>query len=182
MEANDPVLPVIDALLALKIPFMLVGSYSSNMHGIPRHTEDADFVVELADAPVQPLVSMIHEQFAFDPQLGFETVTGHQRWRFTHRETGFKIELFLLVPDEYDQTRFQRRLQGDICGRSAWIQTPEDVIVNKARWARDKDRSDIVAVMKVKGESLDWAYIEHWCRHFGRMTLIEDLRRKVTEP
>lgn len=44
MGATDLVLRMIDALDALEVPYMLVGSYSSNFYGQPRMTKDADFV------------------------------------------------------------------------------------------------------------------------------------------
>lgn len=47
---NDPLtLAVVDALHGEGIAFFLVGSFSSNLYGIPRSTRDADFVVELGD-------------------------------------------------------------------------------------------------------------------------------------
>ena len=41
---------VIEALEACGIPYMLVGSYSSNSYGVPCSTQDADFVIELGEA------------------------------------------------------------------------------------------------------------------------------------
>ncbi len=48
---NEATVPVIEALEACEIPYMLVGSYSSNAYGIARSTQDADFVIELARSP-----------------------------------------------------------------------------------------------------------------------------------
>ena len=48
MEIKTAVLAVIDSLEAEQIPYMLVGSFSSNFYGIPRSTEDGDLVIELA--------------------------------------------------------------------------------------------------------------------------------------
>jgi hypothetical protein len=47
MTGNEATLAVIDALEACSIPYMLVGSYSSNIYGVERSTQDADFVVEI---------------------------------------------------------------------------------------------------------------------------------------
>ncbi len=156
MHTDDPVLEVIDALNALEIPFMLVGSYSSNLYGIPRGTEDAVFVVEMADRPIQPPAAIIQEQFELDPQLGFETVTGRCRWLFRHRTSEFQIELFVLPDDEYDRARFRRRREYEVCSRRVWYQSPEDLIVVKLRWKRPKDKLDVADVIKVSGGGLDW--------------------------
>ena len=47
MSIDDVALRVVDALNSGKIPFMLVGGFSSNYYGVPRSTKDADFVVQL---------------------------------------------------------------------------------------------------------------------------------------
>ena len=48
MTIDDVALRVVDVLNKSGIPFMLVGGFSSNCHGIPRSTKDADFVVQLS--------------------------------------------------------------------------------------------------------------------------------------
>ncbi len=176
MQADDPVLYVVDALNALAIPFMLVGSYSSNLYGIPRGTEDADFVIELAERPIGPLAALIQDHFKLDSQLGFETVTGRSRWLFRHRASPFQVELFLLPDEEFDRARFNRRCEYEIKGRRVWFQSPEDLIVVKLRWKREKDKLDVCDVIKVSGNSLDWPYIEMWCRHYGSLELLEQAR------
>lgn len=51
MTGNDALLKLLAVLNQLSIPYMLVGSYSSNIYGIPRMTKDADLVLQLdADA------------------------------------------------------------------------------------------------------------------------------------
>ena len=52
MTSLDATVAVIDALEQLNIPYILVGSLSTNYYGIPRSTQDADFVVELGDHSV----------------------------------------------------------------------------------------------------------------------------------
>jgi hypothetical protein len=37
---------VIDKLNEQRIPYMIVGSFASNLHGVPRTTHDADLVIE----------------------------------------------------------------------------------------------------------------------------------------
>ena len=50
----EVVIAVVKALESVRIPYMIVGSFSSNAYGIPRSTKDADFVVQLGDAPLPP--------------------------------------------------------------------------------------------------------------------------------
>ena len=48
MIQRDVLFQVLDALDALDIPYMLVGSFASNYWGRPRATHDADLVIEIA--------------------------------------------------------------------------------------------------------------------------------------
>jgi len=56
MTVKEITLRVIDALNAANVPHLLVGSFSSNYYGIPRSTEDADFVVQLDAASFTELL------------------------------------------------------------------------------------------------------------------------------
>ena len=174
-------LRVAEALVNCKIPYLLAGSYASNFYGIPRSTKDADFVIHLAGGAGPELARWLGDEFVFDPQLSFETVTGTYRQLVRHRKKRFKIELFLLSQDPHDQERFRRRREVVLSGRGVWLLSPEDVIVSKLRWARHKDEDDIRNVMTVQRGRLDWSYIENWCRQHGTLALMEEIRSSVPE-
>src|SRR5204863_6763602 len=148
MNAVDFVTRAIDAFQQLQIPYMAVGSFSSNVYGELRSTKDADFVVELTDQSVGALERALGSDFELDPQMSFETITATSRYRIRHRDSAFMIELFLLSDDPHDRARFARRVHGDIGGRKAYVPTAEDVIVTKLRWSRagkrQKDTDDVL--------------------------------------
>lgn len=179
MTIDDVALRVADALDAADIPFMLVGGFSSNYHGIPRSTKDADFVVELAGPLSRDFARTLGPEFRAEPQLSFETNTGTQRQEFRVAGTLFKVEIFLLSGDAHDQERFRRRQAVMVDGHRVFFPTAEDVIIWKLRWARSKDREDVRAVMGVQGDRLDWRYIEGWCEQHGTRGLLEEIRRTV---
>ena len=58
---------------------MLVGGFSSNYHGIPRSTKDADFVVQLSAPLNETFARSLGPEFEAEPQTSFETNTGTQR-------------------------------------------------------------------------------------------------------
>ena len=112
MTSTEIVLRVIDALEHARIQYMIVGSYSSNVHGVPRSTKDADFVVELpAGQSINAIAEAIKPDLIVEPQMLFETVTGNYRYVITHLHSAFKVELFLLSADAHHQERFSRRVQ-----------------------------------------------------------------------
>ena len=180
MSGNDATLAVIDALLALGIPYMLVGSYASNSYGIERSTLDADFVVELGDASLAELFGRLRPEIRFDPQMGFETVTMTRKHVAVVEGSEFLIELFQLGDDPHDRERFRRRREVQSSGRAMFLLSLEDVIVTKLRWARSKDKDDVRDVIAVQGETaIDWEYVHGWTDQHGTTALLDEIRRSI---
>jgi hypothetical protein len=180
MGSTDLVLRMIQLFDELSIPYMLVGSFSSNYYGRPRSTKDADFVVVIQDDQLAKLARALEPAFRVDPQMSFETVTMRRRYLIAHTESAFKIELFLFTEDPFNSERFKRRRQVDFEGHSAWLPSPEDVIVQKLLWARhpgrDQDVSDATNVIRVqKNLGLDVEYIRRWTELHGTREVFERL-------
>lgn len=185
MMAEDVVYAVVDSLESLGVPYMLVGSFSSNLYGLPRSTKDADFVVELGDLPVSRIQERLGAGFRLDPQMSLETVTNTYHFIVTHAATAFKVEFFLLGNDPHDRERFARRVRGSFPGRAAYVSSPEDVVVTKLRWSkggnRAKDMDDVVNVIHAQRATLDWDYVRRWCGVHGTLDLLERARVEAEE-
>jgi hypothetical protein len=179
VTSNEIVLRVIEELERLEIPYMLVGSYSSNAFGIARSTQDADFVIEAGDKTLTPLFDALSEIIHFDPHMQLESVTMTLRFIGKVPVTGFKIELFLTSNDPHDQERFRRRKQYAFLTGHAFLPSPEDVLVQKIRWyaraKRPKDLDDIKSVLAVQAGKLDLPYIRQWTDQHGTRELFEKL-------
>lgn len=185
MNSVDLVLRMVDAMDRHSVPYMLVGSFSSNVYGRPRSTKDADIVVELGNTSISAVVAGIGADAVLDPQMSFETITATTRYRIHHRDTLFMIEVFLLSGDPHDQTRFARRVSGEVEGRRVSVPTAEDVVITKLRWSkggkRQKDIDDVRDVLAVQLGKLDLAYIRSWCDQHGTRELLERLLKEVDE-
>lgn len=179
MTIDDVAMRVAQALNQAGIPYMLVGGFSSNYHGIPRSTKDADFVVQLSTPLNRAFETTLGPDFEAEPQMSFETNTGTQRQEFRVKGTLFKVEIFRLSDDPYDRERFNRRQPVEVQGRQVVFPTAEDVIIWKLRWRRAKDKEDVRAVISVQQGKLDWPYIESWCDRHGTRPLLEEIRRTV---
>lgn len=181
MTIDDVAFRVADALNQIGIAFMLAGGFSSNYHGIPRSTKDADFVIEFSSPLNDSFTRTLGPMFEPEPQLSFETNTGTQRQEFLVKGTMFKVEVFRLSGDAHDQERFRRRLPVDVDGHRIYFPTAEDVIIWKLRWARSKDKDDVRAIMSVQRDKLDWSYIENWCEQHSTKNRLEEIRRTVPD-
>lgn len=183
MSSANAVARVIDALEQLRIPYMIVGAYSSNAYGIPRSTNDADFVVSLESGDLTNLMTHLGEEFSLNRQMQLEAITATTRNVITFRPSRFEIELFRVSDDAFDQQRFQRRCRrrlGDI-DREVWMPTAVDVVIQKLRWQRRKDIEDAKNVLAVQMNHLDWVYLEHWTTVHGTRDLLDELREELAE-
>ncbi len=185
MTGEEATAAVIDALNALQIPYMVVGSFSTNRYGVPRSTKDADFVVALGERSILEVARNLPPAIRIDPQLSFETVTLSRRYRAKIEGTDFEIEFFLLSDDPHNQERFRRRQTATILGRTAVIPSVEDVVITKLRWAflanRAKDRDDVLGVIAVQDAEgqIDWDYVYSWCDRHGTRALLDEIRRSI---
>lgn len=126
MNSDEATAAVIDALDALDIPYMLVGSFSTNYYGIPRATQDADLVVQLRPGAISALANRLGPSFRLDPQMSFETVTTTTRFVLHVADNPFTVELFLLSDNEHDQQRFARRRRERVGNRDAFVPSVEE--------------------------------------------------------
>jgi Nucleotidyl transferase AbiEii toxin, Type IV TA system len=183
MNGNEAVLMAIEALEDCGVPYILVGSYSTNAYGIPRSTQDADFVIELGDTSITELARRLNPSIRIDPQMSFETATMTRRYVAEVVGTAFKIEFFLLSDEPHGRERFRRRQLVSALGRQVWLPTPEDVIVTKLHWAllanRSKDRDDARDVIAVQGDKIDWGYVHRWCEQHGTRGLLDEIRASI---
>jgi hypothetical protein len=93
MSGDEAIGAVIDALTALGVPYMVVGSFSSNLYGVPRATEDADIVIHLGASSISNLAQRLGPSLRFDPHLSFETVTFTSRNQIKVVDSEFTIEV-----------------------------------------------------------------------------------------
>ncbi|MGI9013439.1 MAG: hypothetical protein ACR2GY_04225 [Phycisphaerales bacterium] len=185
IPSPDAVRAVIDAVIAHDLPFFLTGSLVSNAYGTPRFTADADFVIIANEEQIEAVFASLATDFERDAQLAFETVTGKTQHKIRHKGSGLLIELFEMKDDPFDESRMARRQRVRYLDRDAFFPTAEDVIVGKLRWfsalAREKDMEDIVHVIRRQNDSLDWPYIEKWCREHGSTEHLATARAAAAE-
>jgi len=178
MNLEDAITRVIEGLSEIGVEYMLVGSFSSMYYSFPRSTTDADFVVGTQDLDVDRLSTILGERFKFDPQLSFETVGGSIKNEIEIKGTPFRIEIFRLTNEPFDQSRFERRREIVLFGKQVWIPTVEDVIIQKLIWDRPKDRDDVAGVIEASRKSLDEDYLQFWASRLG----LTDALLRATDP
>ena len=88
--------------------------------------------------------------------------------------------------DPHDVERFARRQAAEVLGHAAFVATAEDMIFTKLRWAigvgRSKDRDDVRNILAVRGDELDWAYLQRWSGLHGTDVLLQQIRASILQP
>lgn len=184
MTADEALVAFVTALESLAIPYMVSGSLATNVYGVPRATDDGDFVVELPPGrKIGDIVAALPDTMRLEPQTRFQTVTASRMHVCTVTDSAFRIELFLLTDDPYDRERFGRRYRATLPFGPVWLPTVEDVIVTKLLWAvragRLKDEDDCRGVIALQGNSVDWNYVYSWCDRHGTRSLLDEIRRSI---
>lgn len=184
MTGDEAVVGVIEALESAGVAYMLVGSLATNFYGVPRATEDADFVMQLGPTSFSEVIARLGADLQVDRQGSFETITMTRRHLVHVASCSFTIELFHLSDDEHDQERFRRRRQVLLFGRQVSLPSAEDMIITKLRWAITragrKDREDARDVIAIQGDRLDWDYIFSWADRHGTRSLLEEIRSEIS--
>ena len=179
MTLEDLASKVISAAGTAGAEFMVVGALAAGAYGVPRSTRDVDFLVALhTGGGINGIIRLLEPDVAFDPQIVFDTLTwGRRHVGISRSEPPYKVELFELFDDPFVQSEFARRQQVfvPVLARTTWLPSPEDVVVQKLRWGRNKDLDDARDVLAVQGpETLDMAYIETWCARHGTTQRLHD--------
>jgi hypothetical protein len=109
VNSAEVVLAVIDALDASAIPYMLVGSVSSNYYGIGRSAKDADFVIQLDDQSISAFARSLGRSSGWTPRYRPRRLRGRLGTSSASPSSPFTIELFYPNRDPHNRERFRRR-------------------------------------------------------------------------
>jgi hypothetical protein len=96
------------------------------------------------------------------------------------RELQYQLIDFYPITDaaEMEMSAFARRKAQDISAGEIWLASAEDVVLAKLHCFRkggevsEKQWRDVLGVLKVQGERLGFAYLEHMAGPFGLTDLL----------
>jgi hypothetical protein len=181
MTPREGIVTLLEALEVAGTEYVIVGALATGAWGIPRSTNDADFVVACAAPVLDAILRKLPSKISVEPQARMELFTGTLRWILRLEGTPFEIEVFLLGSDPHHAAIFVRKRRERIImiDREAWIPTAEDLIIQKLRWARRKDLDDAQNILAVQGDAIDAAYLGSWCSRHGTMGRLAEVRAGI---
>jgi len=183
---RDALFRVFDALEALEIPYMVVGSFASTFWGRPRTTHDADLVVEIPQDKAAELAHRLAPDFYAPDFVVEEAIRKRDQFNAIYLASAFKVDFWLLKDAPYDRERFHRRLLGMLFQREVWISSPEDVILSKLQWhlisGSERQLQDALEVYEVQEPYLEQEYLDRWARALGMPELLDRIRQRAARP
>ena len=99
-----------------------------------------------------------------------------------HLESMFKVDVFIRRARPYDHNQFERRVSQILSTEpetTAYIASPEDTILAKLEWYRqggeisDRQWQDVLNIIDVQENRLDWAYLRQWASQLKLSDLLE---------
>jgi len=173
---------VIDALEKVGAAYVIGGSLASMIHGVVRTTLDTDIVADLSLWQAQPFADLLAGAFYLDIDTLRHAVQQHSSFNVIHLATMFKVDIFIPQNRPFDRQQLARRQPWTAdpdSGRVFYVTSPEDTVLAKLAWYRlgseisDRQWRDILGVLVVQGERLDFSYMGQWAVSLGVSDLLE---------
>lgn len=180
--------PVVEALDKLGVPYYIGGSIASSAYGFARSTMDVALASALTPEHVRPLAKILGEAYYLDEKMILEAIRRSSSFNLIHLGTMFKIDVFLPRRSPHEVEALARRRKDSLAqehgAAEVYLLSPEDVVLKKLSWFRaggeisDNQWKDILGVLKVQGENLDFQYLRRWAGELRIGDLLEKAWRE----
>src|SRR6266568_6913928 len=130
-----------------------------------------DFVVQLPLQSIPSLLHEFHDDFYLDEPAVRAALAPPYQFNAIDQRSALKIDFWMLRPNPFEMSMFQRRLSVNFLGERAWIATAEDVILHKLHWdllaPSERQIGDAAGVVAVQSGLLDRNYLQTWGGELG---------------
>ena len=184
-EALSVIQKITAVFTRLGIDYFIGGSFASALHGLPRATRDVDFIADFKTEQVAAFVMALEAEFYLDAKTIRSAITHERSFNVIHLETMFKADIFVLASTKWARHQFQQRILKPLQAEApmqVWTCTAEDIVLQKLLWFEKGARvsrqqwDDVLGVIKINRQSLDYAYLEQWSSELDIAQLWQDVR------
>ncbi|MBD1930437.1 MULTISPECIES: hypothetical protein [Cyanophyceae] len=166
----------------LGIPYYITGGVAAISYGEPRTTQDLDLVIAISPLDIERLTNALTKAGFYVPGIDDMKSGRMKTLQITEIESISRADLVIAGTDEFEQLKFERRRVVEFEDTALYFSSPEDVILNKLLWRQrsgsEKQWRDVLGVLKVQAENLDFDYLTQWAE---RLNIVDVLNQVVTE-
>jgi hypothetical protein len=174
-DAADFLARLTAKLAAAGIPHMVVGSFASSFHGVPRSTQDLDLVIDPPDAASLQrfLASLPAQEYYADADAALDALRRRGQFNVIDMATAWKADLIVRKARPFSIEEMRRPIEGDLLGARVRIASAEDTLISKIEWAKigggsELQLRDAAGILSLYGrDKLDVEYVERWVRELG---------------
>ena len=173
-NAGDFLARLTAKLAAAGIPHMVVGSFASSFHGVPRSSQDLDLVIDPEAASLQSfLAGLPAQEYYVDADAALDALRRRGQFNVIDMATAWKADLIVRKARPFSVEEMRRPIEGDLLGAHVRIASAEDTLISKMEWAKlgggsELQLRDAAGILSLHGrENLDVAYVERWVRELG---------------
>ncbi len=177
----DALAPLVEVFEALGIEYQIGGSLASSVHGVPRSSLDIDVLTALPAEKVSAFVERIEDTYNYVSKTrAASAVERESSFNVIHLATMFKVDIFIARSQKFRRSSLQRRKR-ELLGeeQAFYLTSAEDIVLHKLDWYRsgggvsNQQWKDVVGVLKIQGDELDFEYLRKWARELEVSDLLE---------
>jgi hypothetical protein len=108
---SEPILVVariVQAFDAMGIQYVVGGSLASSIYGVPRATQDVDFVADLKAPDAAKLEQLLSGEFYVDADMIRDAIVKRASFNVIHLATMFKADVFVMKRDAWSREEMSR--------------------------------------------------------------------------
>jgi hypothetical protein len=185
-------LPAVRAFDDLCVSSYLAGSIASSLHGMQQLAQDVDLVVDLPEASIAPLLTLLKPSYALDEDAMREAVLTRTPFPLIHLDTLMKVDVILPRPSAFETSMRPLVAPSTLDERYPPLRVAsayEMILFKLQRYRRDarsridgmrddSEWNDIMGMLKVQGPALDLVLLEWWT---GTLDESETWRQALTD-
>jgi hypothetical protein len=166
----------------LGIAYYITGGVAAISYGEPRTTQDLDLVMAISPLDIERLSEALSQAGFYVPGVDDLKSGRMTTLQITDMESISRADLMVAGTDQFELLKFQRRRVIEFEDTALYFASPEDLILTKLQWRQrsgsEKQWRDVLGVLKVQRECLDFGYLTQGA---GQLGLAEELNQALGE-
>jgi hypothetical protein len=164
------------------ITHMVVGSFASSFHGVPRASQDLDLVIDPQPATLRRFIALLPpDEYYADEDVALDALARRTQFNVIDMATAWKADLIVRRLRPFSVEELKRRTEGELLGTRVSVASAEDTLIAKLEWAKQSSGSelqlrDASGIWQLRRSDLDALYIDRWVEELGLSELWHRVR------